>query len=86
MLKSKCANSDPEMSYQTFWAGVRYGTHNLLNLVDGGSPREQGFPQQHLCQDTAQAPHVHTFSIPMDKMHSVHSLTHVLISVFMKIH
>lgn len=53
-----------------------YGTHDLLYLVDGGGPREQGFPQQHLSQDTAKTPHVHTFSVPVDKMSSFYSLVH----------
>lgn len=51
-------------SSNTFWAGVWYGTHDLLDLVDGGGPGEQGFSQQHLSQDTAKTPHVHTFSVP----------------------
>lgn len=54
----------------TFWAGVWYGTHDLLYLVDSGRPREQGFSQQHLSQDAAKAPHVYTFSVPVDIMHS----------------
>ncbi len=54
----------------TFWAGVWYSTHDLLYLVDGGCPGEQGFSQQHLSQDAAKAPHVHTFSVPVDEMGS----------------
>lgn len=42
------------------------GTHDLLYLVDGGCPREQGFSQQHLSQDTAETPHVHAFSVPLE--------------------
>lgn len=61
----------------TFWAGVWYGTHDFLYLVDGGGPGEQGFPQQHLSQDTAKAPHVHTFSVSLDKKYSPHSLVQV---------
>ena len=37
------------------------GGDNLLNLVDGGGAREEGLAQQHLCQDTAKGPHVHTW-------------------------
>lgn len=55
-------------SSTTFWAGVWYGTHDLLYLVDGGGPGEQGFSQKHLSQNTAKTPHVHTFSVPLDKM------------------
>lgn len=50
----------------TFWAGVWYGTHDLLNLVDGGRPREQSLSQQHLSEDTAKAPHVYTCCVPLD--------------------
>lgn len=50
----------------TFWAWVRYGTHDLFDLVDSGSPRKQSFTLKHLSQDAAQAPHVHTFGVPLD--------------------
>lgn len=60
----------------TFWARVRYGTHDLLYLVDGGGPREHGFTQQHLSQDAAKAPHVYTFSVPLDRMYYFYSLVH----------
>lgn len=55
----------------TFRAGVRYGTHDLFNLVDSGSPRKQSFTQQHLSQNAAKAPHVHTFGVPLDKRYSL---------------
>lgn len=60
----------------TVWAWVWYGTHDLLYLIDSGCPGEQGFSQQHLSQDAAKAPHVHTLSVPLDEMYSVHSLVH----------
>lgn len=62
----------------TFGAGVRYGTHDLLYLVNGGSPREQCFSQQHLSQDTAKAPHVHTFSVPLDETCLINSGPHTV--------
>lgn len=60
----------------TFWAGVWYGTHDFLYLVDGGCPWKQGFSQKHLSKDTAKTPHVYTFSVPLDKMYSSYSLVH----------
>lgn len=63
-------------SLVTIWAWVWYGTHDFLYLVDGRCPREQGFSQQHLSQDAAKAPHVHTLSVPLDKMYSFHNLVH----------
>lgn len=52
----------------TLRTGVRYGSHDLLYLVDGGRSREKGFSQQHLPQDAAEAPHVNAFGVPFDKM------------------
>lgn len=54
------------LHFVTFWAWVRYGTHDLFDLVDSGSPRKQSFTLKHLSQDAAQAPHIHTFSVPLD--------------------
>lgn len=65
-----------EFLFVTFWARVWYGTHDLLYLVDGGCPGEQGFSQQHLPQDTAKAPHVYTFSVPLDETCSFYTLIH----------
>lgn len=53
-----------------------YGTDDLLYLIDGGCPGKQGFSQQHLSEDTAEAPHIHTFSVPSDKMYTSYSLKH----------
>lgn len=55
----------------TFWAWVRYGTYDLFNLVDRGSPRKKGFAEQHLSQNAAKAPYVHTFGVPLDERYSL---------------
>jgi len=48
----------------TFPGGSGDGGHDLLYLVDGGGAGEHGLTNQHLCQDTPQAPHVHTLRVP----------------------
>lgn len=39
------------------------GTHNFLDLINGRCPREKRLAQEHLSQDAAYAPHVHTFRV-----------------------
>lgn len=40
------------------------GTHDFLNLINGRGPREERLAHEHLSQDAAYAPHVHTFRVP----------------------
>lgn len=66
--KKSCRVCDILTLSATFWVGVRYGTHDLLYLVHGRSSRKQSFSKQHFSKDAAEAPHIHTIGVPLDKI------------------